>query len=646
MGSYPTSQSEVLDDAIAWIQSLDATAYAPGSTWRAISSPRQLLQEGRVFGSLAFDVWLDEGDHDAAIAGEGECSPRDEWVQPLVVEFLFRARRTPGERRADWSLAHDAAEHVLQALCARSAGVKWQGRRTRPPVVSVPEDLGGVPGTDWLHVRVECDVPIWFVYQPYWKVAPSFSGTLTVGSVLTGSAGAVVGAVPTYEWIVDGTGTGTSTPYTILAADAGDAILYRGTATNTGGTSTSDSASAVVKPYLSGAPVVSGTNTVGSTLTATAPVWLGATSTAGEWTVGGTGTGATSLTYVVQVGDEGLDVAYAVQATNPGGTTGPTSSNAFTIRPYWSVQPVINAGSEPWPGGTVTATPGTVSGETSGPAGEWLVDGSGTGDTDTSYNPQPSDVGQPLVYEEQASNAGGASLAQSAPVTVQRVRGITRPTITADYPVGTAIVLPATNVTLIVEGEISAAESNARIAGIGSLTDYLRFTRASTTDSITATVSIGGVVANRSLALTGTVTLGSKFFAMVSLSGGQVTGRAWSEATGLLAPSTTPLSGSLSSGSNGLQLFNWNSSADSAGSLEAKVLSRALSLAEFQAVYESPIGIASLDDDPDVLAELYPATATASDGDTITTAAEITGGASIVAGTARLIDGGLNAATT
>lgn len=302
--------------------------------------------------------------------------------------------------------------------------------------------------------------------KPYWSAVPTYSGTMTVGSTLTGAGGTVAGATPTYEWIVGGTGTGTSTPYTILAADAGDAIVYRGTATNAGGTSTSDSASATVKPYLSVAPVVSGTNAVGGTLTSTAPTWLGATSTAAEWVVGGSGTGDTDTSYGVTSGEEGLVVTYDVSATNAGGTTGPTSSNAVTIKPHWEENPYLDSPIENWPGGTVTAVQGTVLGETSGPTGEWLIDGSGTLDTDTSYTPIGSDVSKDLLYRESASNAGGASTADSDSIEIVQIEGVQRAGEADDWLTNSTTGIPA-NCTILVEVIGISASSNGSVVSIG-----------------------------------------------------------------------------------------------------------------------------------------------------------------------------------
>jgi hypothetical protein len=87
-------------------------------------------------------------------------------------------------------------------------------------------------------------------------------------------------------------------------------------------------------PVNTVAPAVSGTATVGSTLTTTDGTWTGAPAPTFtyQWQRGTTNiSGATSSTYVVQLGDVGNTVRCVVTATNTLGVTSANSANTGTV---------------------------------------------------------------------------------------------------------------------------------------------------------------------------------------------------------------------------------------------------------------------------------------------------------------------------
>lgn len=87
-------------------------------------------------------------------------------------------------------------------------------------------------------------------------------------------------------------------------------------------------------PVNTVAPAVSGTATVGSTLTTTDGTWTGAPAPTFtyQWQRGTTNiSGATSSTYVVQLGDVGNTVRCVVTATNTLGVTSANSNNTGTV---------------------------------------------------------------------------------------------------------------------------------------------------------------------------------------------------------------------------------------------------------------------------------------------------------------------------
>lgn len=204
-------------------------------------------------------------------------------------------------------------------------------------------------------------------------------------------------------------------------------------------------------PVNTVAPVMSfagGDNSVGILATTTDGTWTGAPTFAYDWrTVTGGTIGAANLnTYTPTSGIAGLALFCRITGTNGGGFA-TADSNQITVKPYWSVNPIIAGGN--WPGGTMTATPGTVAGATSQSA-EWEVNAVGTGDVDVTYVPIAADVGFNATYVEEGTNAGGSTTATSNSVAIVQVDGITRAAEADDFLTRSTVTM-TTACTLLVE---------------------------------------------------------------------------------------------------------------------------------------------------------------------------------------------------
>jgi Bacterial Ig-like domain (group 3) len=176
---------------------------------------------------------------------------------------------------------------------------------------------------------------------------PMIAGAAQEGSVLTLTQGTWT---PTPTSITDqwqrcnaqGTAcadvAGSST-YTLTSADVGSTLRVVETATDTGGTTTKDSAvTAVIVIPPPGAPqdvtppTVSGPAEAGQTLVASPGAWTGSpTSFAYQWERCGGSTcaaipGASGQAYTAGAGDVGQAIAVLVTAANPGGSSAPAVS--------------------------------------------------------------------------------------------------------------------------------------------------------------------------------------------------------------------------------------------------------------------------------------------------------------------------------
>jgi subtilisin family serine protease len=215
--------------------------------------------------------------------------------------------------------------------------------------------------------------------------SPTIGGALSVGSTLTASPGTWSGtAAPritfAYQWQSSSDGAvwaaigATSPSYTVTAAMVGRRLRVMVTASNSAGSATAYSASALVTspPSALAAPSLSSaTARLGDTLTASAGTWTGSPAPIAsyQWqrltdrTTWTSIAGATGSTYAAGADDVGRYLRIAVTATSSAGTAVAYSAAAgpVTAPPAAGATPTVSSAS-PRLGDTLTASPGTWSG--------------------------------------------------------------------------------------------------------------------------------------------------------------------------------------------------------------------------------------------------------------------------------------------
>ncbi|HTN23711.1 MAG TPA: hypothetical protein VL120_06960, partial [Solirubrobacteraceae bacterium] len=277
---------------------------------------------------------------------------------------------------------------------------------------------------------------------------PSISGTPIDGLILTAADGAWSGTATiatTRRWqrcaplgaCTDLAATGTT--LTLTSADVGSTIRTVVTATNPDGTTQATSAAtAVVAPAVpssTAAPAVSGTAREGQVLTATQGTWKGTPTIAYAygWERCSAGTcaaipGESAATYRLAAADVGTTVRATVTASNAGGSTTVPSAQTATVTggvPVSLVLPDISA-ALPRDGELYSSTLGSWGG--SAPLvfdRQWLrCNATGasctplSGEIASTYRVVAADLGKTLRMEVTATNAFGATKAQSAPSPV------------------------------------------------------------------------------------------------------------------------------------------------------------------------------------------------------------------------------------
>ncbi|MBS41775.1 MAG: hypothetical protein CMH83_01115 [Nocardioides sp.] len=282
---------------------------------------------------------------------------------------------------------------------------------------------------------------------------PSLTGTPAPGETLTCDPGSWTG-YPTYafSWTRNGSpaGNGTDT-YAVGEGDLGATLVCLVSGSNSAGGSgavASDgvlvSASGTTNPETSGPvntsrPTVSGVPNPGWTLTCEPGGWEHNPTFTYSWTRDGSPTGHTAPTWELTTGDAGHTLVCLVVGTNNVGSSGAAQADG--------VQVVVPAAPTATTPPTITGTPEyaerltCVSGDwTDHPyalAYTWVRDGVEI-DTGETHGVLYSDIGRNLVCRVDATNAGGTTSAESAPVMPYPVN-LTPPSITE----GTEISGPA-----------------------------------------------------------------------------------------------------------------------------------------------------------------------------------------------------------
>jgi uncharacterized repeat protein (TIGR01451 family) len=287
---------------------------------------------------------------------------------------------------------------------------------------------------------------------PVNTVAPTISGTTTVGQTLTASTGTWTGnPSPTlsYQWRrCDASGNtcadiggATSLTYSLVTADAGSTIRVVVTGTNGSGSASATSAqtaAVTLAPANTVAPSITGTPQVGQILTANPGTWTGSPApTYGyQWrrcdSSGASCTdipGATASTYTLVNGDLGATLRVAVTGTNSAGSASATSAQTAVVSsapaaPSNAIAPSISGTTTV--GQTLTANPGTWTGNPSPTLSyQWQrCDASGnncsdiSGATSSTYVLSGSDAGSTIRVVVTGSNASGNASATSAQTAV------------------------------------------------------------------------------------------------------------------------------------------------------------------------------------------------------------------------------------
>jgi hypothetical protein len=390
----------------------------------------------------------------AAVVGEQLTADPGNWTDPQA-SFTFVWQRCDGA--AACRPIHDASDSTYLV------STKDLGHTLLVSVTA--SNAGGANEADSPPTEVVTPA------APAIVAPPSISGDATVGSTLTADAGTWSDptATLTYSWLrCHGSGQCStipeahSTTYVLTTDDVGFRIEIAVTATNAGGTATTDSnllGPVVPHPPPANAtlPSITGDPTVGSTLTADPGTWSDPTATLTYAWLRCDGSGACRaidsadrMTYIPTNDDVGSGIEVAVTATNAGGTA---VADSLPVGPIAPDAPPVNAtapsiSGDAAVGSTLTADPGTWSDPAATFTYRWLrCDGRSTcaaidGADGRTYALTTDDLGSFVVVEVTASNLAGTSTVDSEPVGPV-VPGppavITVPSIGGDATVGSTL---------------------------------------------------------------------------------------------------------------------------------------------------------------------------------------------------------------
>jgi hypothetical protein len=290
--------------------------------------------------------------------------------------------------------------------------------------------------------------------------APTITGTVKVGQILTAKAGTWSPATVTlkYQWLRGGTAIAgaTASTYKPVTADAGAKLSVTVTGSKAGYVTvpkTSVATVAVTGGVLTTtpAPTVTGTTTVGQTLTATPGTWAPATVTlAYQWLRAGTAIpGATAATYKLVAADGGKALTAKVTGTKPGFTTvAKTSTATAAITSVLTATPTPTISGTVKVGQTLTAKPGTWAPATVTLKYQWLRGTTAiSGATAATYKPVTADAGATLTVKVTGSKAGHVTVAKTSAATAVVTGGILTatpvPTVSGTTTVGQSLTAKA-----------------------------------------------------------------------------------------------------------------------------------------------------------------------------------------------------------
>ncbi|MDP4586300.1 MAG: hypothetical protein NWS64_03255, partial [Microbacteriaceae bacterium] len=178
-----------------------------------------------------------------------------------------------------------------------------------------------------------------------------------------------------------------------------------------------------------GLPSISGTGVFGTSLTGSAGTWTEGPSVSSQWYRDGVATGDTDSTYDILATDVGKSITYRTTGTKAGYTTASATSSAVTVTAATmpstgtpsisgtgAVGTVLTGSNGTWPAGVSFTT-------------QWYIDGSSSGDTDTSYTVRASDLGKDILFRVVATKAGYTSVTENSE-SVRVTEGTISPTAT------------------------------------------------------------------------------------------------------------------------------------------------------------------------------------------------------------------------
>jgi hypothetical protein len=178
--------------------------------------------------------------------------------------------------------------------------------------------------------------------------APEITGTPAAGQTLTCPTGTWTNTPTKYEyqWSLEGKSISgaTEAEYVVPTGVEGQTLTCTVTASNAGGAGTpvtSAGVTVIAPPLNTAPPAVSGNPVVGGVLTCSTGTWSGTpTSFTYQWYRAGVPiAGATSNTYLVQVGDEGQTLTCVVTASNGAGPAGAVTSAGVSVPTPLAVVP-------------------------------------------------------------------------------------------------------------------------------------------------------------------------------------------------------------------------------------------------------------------------------------------------------------------
>lgn len=283
---------------------------------------------------------------------------------------------------------------------------------------------------------------------------PTVSGTPTVGSTLTATAGtwSPSGVTLSYQWLRDGfiISGATSRSYMLTPSDVGHTMTISVTGSKSGLASRTAS-SEPTDPVDGGSvtsdePTISGTPQVGGTLTAHPGTWQPSTVTFRyQWLADGTAVkGATGTTFSptkTQLAKR-ISVRVTGSATGHGTETVESARTAaVATKAITPGTPTIEGADQMMVGDTLTATAGDWAPSGVALTYQWFRGGNAvTGATKTTYSLSKADLGSTLVVKVTGKKSGYASAtAASEPTATAVPRAIhatTSPSISGEVRTG------------------------------------------------------------------------------------------------------------------------------------------------------------------------------------------------------------------